>query len=295
MELLRSLLFVPGNRAKMIDKAKSLPADALVLDLEDSVPIAEKEAARQLVRSSLPGLALKGQRVFVRINSLSTALTEDDLEGTVSPGLDGISLPKVESAEDVRKLETLIETLEEKRGLDRGHLKLIVEVETARGILNVFEVAGASSRLVGVGFGANDFAADMGIKRSQEGTELLYPRSMIAIAARAADVMALDGVYLDFRDEEGLIRDANLGRQLGFTGKFVIHPSQIEPINQVFRPSPDEIAEAQRVVTAFDAAVAQGAGSTSLNGRMIDIAVAQKARKTLALAEAIAKREAMSG
>ncbi len=291
MELLRTLLFIPGNRANMIERARSLPTDVVVLDLEDSVPAAEKGIARKTVAGSLSGLALKGRKVFVRVNSLSSRLAEDDLKAVVGEGLDGITLPKVESAGDVEKVDGLVEALERGRGLEVGHIKLIPWVETALGLLRAYEIANASPRLVGIAFGAEDFTLDMGVERSTEGSELFYARSSVAIAARAADVTALDTPYVDFRDEEGLIRDCRLARQMGFGGKFLIHPDQIEPVNRLFRPSVEEVANARRIAEAFEAAEARGLASTSVDGKMIDIPVAKRARRVIALAEAIARIE----
>jgi citrate lyase subunit beta/citryl-CoA lyase len=279
----------------MIEKARSLPADVLVLDLEDSVPPAQKEQARTLVRGSLRGLALRGQKVFVRVNSLSTGLIQPDLEAVVGQGLDGISLPKVESAVDVHQADTLIAALEEEHGLEVGRIMLVPWIETAKAILKAEEIAGSSRRLVGVFFGADDFTRDMGIQRSREGGELFYARSVIAVAARAAGVLALDTAFPDFSDEEGLIREAEQAKRLGYKGKFVIHPRQIEVVNNIFRPSAEEIAHARRVVEAFEAAVGQGHAATSLDGEMVDTAIAQKAKELLSLAEAIARKESSVG
>lgn len=289
--LLRSLLYVPGNRTNMIEKARSLDADALVLDLEDSVPPQEKGAARQLVKNSLPGLPLRDQLIFVRINSLTSGLFEEDLRAIVGQGLDGISLPKAESAAEIKEIDSWLEALERERGLKSGGIKLVTEIESARGIMKAFEIASSSSRLIGVGFGADDYAHDMGIVRSTEGMELFYPRSVIATAAIAVGIVALDSPYGNFRDEEGLAKEARLARQLGFKGKFLIHPSQIETVNLIFSLSAEEVAEARKIVVAFESALAEGAAATSVEGRMVDTPVAKRARKLLAQAEAIARKE----
>lgn len=291
MEPLRTLLFVPGNRSNFIEKARTLPADVLCLDLEDSVPFAEKAAARELVKGCLEGLALKGQKVYVRINSGSTGLHRDDLEAVVSKSLDGISVGKAESADEMKELDVLIGMLERTRNLEVGRIKIIPWVETAMGVTRAYEIARATRRIVGIAFGAEDFCLSMGIERTKEATEQFYARAAVAIAARAADVLALDTPYGDFRDEEGLIKDAKAAKQLGFKGKFCIHPSQVEPVNRFFGPSPEEVAYARKVVEAFDAAVAQGFASTSVDGKMIDIPVAERAKKLIALAEAIAAKE----
>jgi citrate lyase subunit beta/citryl-CoA lyase len=282
---------VPGNRENMIEKARDLPADAIVLDLEDSVPVAEKANARAMARDAIAGQVLAGQRVFVRINSLASGLLEQDLEAVVIPGLAGINLPKPGSADDMRKVDAIIDRLETERDIEKGHVRLTPWVETARGLINAFEIASASPRIVGIIFGAEDFTLDTGMQRTEAGDELLYPRTMVVIAARAAEVIAIDTPYNDFRDEDGLIRETTLARQLGFQGKYVIHPSQIEPVNQAFRPSPEEVAEARRVVEAFDEAEAQGFASTSVDGKMIDTPIASRARRLLTVAESITRRE----
>ncbi len=299
MEPLRTLLFVPGNRRNMIEKARHLPADVLVLDLEDSVPSLEKASARALVSDSLAGLAperreekakQKGRKVFVRINSLASGLAQEDLESVVTPGIDGISQPKPSSARDVTEVEEIVARLESERGIAAGHVKLLPWVETAEGLLHAFEIASASPRVVGISFGAEDFTLDTGITRTEDGSELLYPRTMVVIAAKAANVIPIDTPYNNFRDEAGLINESTLARRLGFEGKCLIHPSQIEPVNSIFRPSPEEVDYARRVVAAFEAAVAQGFGSTSLDGKMIDIPIATRARRLLMIADSIAGR-----
>ncbi|MGB2798823.1 MAG: CoA ester lyase [Dehalococcoidia bacterium] len=295
MEPLRTLLSVPGNRQNMIEKAGSLPTDVLVLDLEDSVPAAEKANARAMVRDAITGPALKGQRVFVRINSIGSGLMEDDLEAVITPGIDGINIPKPNSADDIKKVEAIVERLEKERGIEKGHIKLTPWVETAKGLINAFEIASASPRIVGIIFGAEDFTLDTGMQRTEGGEELLFPRTMVVVAAKAADVIAIDTPYNNFRDDEGLIREATLARALGFEGKYIIHPSQIEPVNQAFHPTFEEVEQARRTVEAFEAAEAQGFASTSVDGRMIDIPQANRARKLLMVADSIERRERGSG
>ena len=300
MEPLRTLLFVPGNRQNMIEKAWYLPADALVLDLEDSVPSSEKASARAQVRDWLMVMAqgqmrdkggLKGRKVFVRINSLASGLAREDLESVITQGIDGISQPKPASERDVTEVAEIIKCLEEERGIEAGHVRLLPWVETASGLIHAYDIASASPRVVGISFGAEDFTLDTGIVRTEEGNELLYPRTMVVIAAKATDVFAVDTPYNNFRDEEGLISEARLARRLGFDGKCLIHPSQIEPVNRVFRPSPEEVDHARGVVAAFEAATAKGFASTSLDGRMIDAPIAGRARKLLMLADSVARRE----
>jgi len=291
MEPLRTILSVPAIRQNMIEKARSLPADVLVLDLEDSVPAAEKAKARAIVADSLAGLALKGQKVFVRINSILSGYGQQDLEAVITDGIDGINQPKPSSGDEVRQVEAIIERLEMERGIKHGHVKLIPWIETAKGLLNAFDIASASPRVVGVSLGAEDLTLDTGMERTEEGRELLFPRIMVVLAAKAADVIAIDTPYNNFRDEEGLIKEARLARSLGFEGKFLIHPSQVDPVNQVFRPTLEEIAQARGIVEAFSTAEAQGFASTSLEGKMIDIPQARRAQRLLAMAESIAQRE----
>lgn len=291
VRVLRSVLFTPGNNMRMIHKIPSLAADAVILDLEDSVPMTEKDTARIFIKDSLELASSGGAEVYVRVNGLMTGLTAIDCEFIVQKGLEGIVLPKVETKEDVLKSEEIIEKLEKERGLEVGSIVLIPTIETAKGVVNAYEIASASKRVVAIGFGAVDFTRDMGTSLSKDGTEIFFARSQTAIAARAAGVQALDTVFIDLADREGLIKDAQLAKQLGFKGKFLIHPSQIEPVNRVFSPTTSEIEYAKKVVEAFKKAEEMGLGAASLEGRMIDIAVFRQAQDLLALAEAIAEKE----
>ena len=291
MITLRTLLFVPGNQERRIDKARSIPADALILDLEDSVPPAEKNSARVMVSSSIDGLTIRGREIFVRVNALSTDYAAADIKAIVIPGLSGICLPKSESADDILRADTLLTDAEREAKLTAGSIGLLALVETPKGIINAYEIAGASPRVLGIAFGPEDYALEMGIKRTREGAELYYPRVVITVACHAAGILAIDGVYADIRDEEGLSQEARLVRQMGFHGKLLIHPNQVSPVSQVFSPTEEEIAHAQGVVEAFEAALAQGQASTSFEGKMIDAPVAERAKRLLALAESIAKQE----
>ncbi len=291
MVILRTLLFVPGNQERRIEKARSIAADAFILDLEDSVPPSEKDSARKMVSASLDGLALSGREVFVRINSLPTRYAMPDIKAVATRGLRGICLPKTESADDIHKADVLIVDAEKEAGLKAGSIVLLPLIETPKGIINAYEIATASPRILGVTFGAEDYAMEMGVNRTKEGAEIYYPRMVIAVACHTANVLAIDCVYTDVRDNEGLIKEVRLVRQMGFQGKLVIHPDQVSPVNQIFIPSEEEIGYARKVVEAFEVAVSQGQASTSLDGKMIDAPVAERARKLLALAESIAKKE----
>jgi len=291
LHLYRSLVFVPGIRENMIEKAGGFDADVIVLDLEDSVPPAEKEQARPIVRRAILALAALGHTVHVRVNPVGSGLTRDDLAAVVCPELSGVCLPKVESAQDIRDVDILIREQELERGVKPGSLALIPTIESARGVLRCEEICRASTRLTAVTLGADDYTADLGVHRTREGRELDYARQVMAVCARAADILALDTPFADFRDEQGLLRESEWVRSLGFRGKYLIHPSQIGPVNRVFRPSEEEVAYARRVVGAFEEAVARGHAAVQVDGRMVDTPVAKRARALIDLAEAIEARE----
>ena len=291
MDWFRSLLFVPGNREDMLSKAGTLPADALVPDLEDSVPQHEKERAREIVGRTVRTLAKRGQAVIPRINALDTGLAKDDLAAVVCAEVYGVSVGKAESPWDIEQISSMLDALEMKAGLTVGHTRLIPWLEGAKAVMRAYEIASASPRIVGVGFGAEDYTNDMGIQRTEEGDEVAYPRARVAMAAHAADVLAIDTPYINFRDMEGLRRDVQVALRLGFKAKFAIHPGQLETINTMFSPSPEEIEYARRVVKAFAEAEARGSGATSLDGKMIDVPIVKRARNLLALADSVAQRE----
>lgn len=290
MELFRSLLFVPGNRQDMLAKAGALPADVLVPDMEDSVPEEEKEHAREVIRQTVKTMAQRGQAVIPRINALNTGLAREDLAAVVCAEVYGVTVGKVESPWDIQELSTILEELERRADLPVGHTRLIPWLENARAIVHAYQIASASPRIVGVALGAEDFTNDMAVHRSEEGTELAYPRAAVAVAARAAGVLAIDTPYVNFRDTEGLQRDVRSVLPLGFKAKFAVHPSQLETINALFSPSPKEIEYARRVVAAFEEVEARGSGATSLDGKLIDVPVVKRARNLLALAESMAQR-----
>ena len=287
MELLRSLIFVPGNRANMLEKARDFPADVIVADLEDSVPPGEKVAARDMVQQIGPQLCAKGQKLMVRLNSLDTGLTQDELAAVIGPHLYGISLGKVESIFEIREMERIASTLEVARGLELGCLRLIPWLESACGVYFAYEIATASPRIVGVAFGAEDYTQDMGVRRTDTGGEVSYARARVAVAAKAARVVALDGVYVRFRDQAGLEADVGEALSMGYKGKFAIHPAQVDTINRMFSPLPEDVEYARRVVEAWEEAEAEGRGSVALDDKMVDVPVVKRARDLLALADAI--------
>jgi citrate lyase subunit beta/citryl-CoA lyase len=283
--ILRSLLFVPGNKANMLTKALGLTPDALVPDMEDSVPPAEKAAARETIRDFLPQLAGTGAPVIPRVNSLDTDWIDDDLAAVVGPLVFGVSVGKVRTAGDVATISQRIARLEQRSGLPLGRVKLLPWIETAEAIVNCDAICRASERIVGVAFGGEDFTNDLGIERLEDESQVLYARSRLCIAARAAHVLALDTPYFKLRDPDGLRTNALRAKSLGFNGKFAIHPDQIAALNECFSPSEQEIAHARRVVEAYEEAERRGRGSTSLDGWVIDVPVVRRARALLELAE----------
>jgi citrate lyase subunit beta/citryl-CoA lyase len=290
MLLFRSLMFVPGNRKNMLEKATAFDADFVVPDLEDSVPVSEKDNARTAVREMVPVLASHNQRIIVRINSRDTGLTEKDIEAVASDELYGISVGKVESVEDVKYYDELLSQAEAHNSMQLGTLKLVLWIENAKAVLYAYQICRASPRVVAATFGAEDYTRDMGIQRSESGDELFFPRATVALGARAAGVVPLDTPYVKFRDIPGLEQDIRAVLRLGYKGKFAIHPVQLEPVNRLFGPQPDEVVYARKVVQAWDKAAAEGRGSIDLDGVMIDMPVVKRARDLLALAEAIARR-----
>ncbi|MFQ5894288.1 MAG: HpcH/HpaI aldolase/citrate lyase family protein [Nitrospinota bacterium] len=302
---LRTLLFAPGNRPRMLAKVGKCGADAVVLDLEDAVPHGEKEGARPRVREAAERIWEEDRcPVYVRINPLgasspfSVACGAEDLEGIVAPGLFGVVLPKAEGPEEVKVADRLLSDLERERGLPLGGVELAAIVETARGVREVERTAaaGLERRTLRLSFGAGDFTNDLGVAWTRVEWELFYARSRIAVAARAAGLEApLDSVFFDLEDEEGLLASACVAKGLGFQGKYCIHPKQVKPVNRVFTPTLEEVAAARRVAEAFREAEARGEASVVVDGRMVDYPVVDRAKKTLEVAEAIARREGGGG
>ncbi len=290
MQLLRSLIFVPGNRPNMLERARSFSADIIMLDLEDSVPPSEKVNARDLAHEWVPTLANEGQKVVVRVNALDTGLTRDELASVVGPGLSGISLGKVESPWDIQEAERILGPLEARAGLEPGSVGIIPWIENAQAVVKLHQIASSSPRIIALAFGAEDYTNDLGVQRTDLGEEVYFPRAAVAVAARAARVASLDSPFVAFRDPEGLKKDAGRARQLGYTGKFAIHPSQLDIINETFSPLAEDVEYAHQVVEAWNQAESAGRGSLDLNGRMVDVPVVKRAQNLLALAESISRQ-----
>ena len=296
-ELRRSWMFVPGHRQKMIDKALGLAqVDALMLDIEDGVPQQEKQTARQqigaaLVKEPKPGTP---PARFVRVSAVGYEHIMADLAHIVQPGLDGLVLPKVEMLQQIQLVDAILRDRERHMGLAPGKIALLIAIESPRGLLNAYSIATASPRVIGLLFGAEDLGKELGLpfRREAEASELLFQRSTLVVAAAAANIQAVDGVWPDLSDPEGLKRYALQSRRLGFNGMSLIHPGQIETINQIFGPTADEVAYCQKVIEAFDAALARGDGSIAFGGQLIDLPIVERAKRTVAFA---AKLNASAG
>lgn len=289
------MLFVPGNSMRMITKAATLPADAIILDLEDAVPMPDKTTARIMIRDSIKGLKLGQSYVFVRVNALTTNLTAVDLQNVVVKGLDGIMLAKTETKSDIITLDTMIAHAERASGVEPQSVKIVPLIESAKGVVNAYEIASASKRIIALAFGSGDYYRDLGRSvtlLSPEQTELLYARSQIVNSSVAAGVQAIDTVFFGLlTDREGFKREVTLALQLGFKGKLLIHPTQIEPTNQILSPSPAEVAYAGRVAQAFEQAQAKGQGAISFEGKMVDQMNYIQARDLVRFMELVTEKE----
>jgi citrate lyase beta subunit len=285
--LRRSVHFVPGGKERMMAKALTLPADSLILDLEDAVTVEKKAEARGIVLGWLQTLDFGGKERLVRMNPLATGFGEPDLEGTIEGRPDGYVVPKPRTAADVRAVAQILDRLEEKHGIPFGSTKLLlIATETPEGLLNIAEVARASPRIVAVSWGIEDLSAAMGLPRTRDAAGRYldiprYARVMTALAAAAAGVEALDTVFTDIPNLEGLRRECQEAVGMGFTGKISIHPSQIPVINEVFTPAREEAEEAQELITAFEEHQRKGSGAFAFKGQMVDTPHLTRARKIL--------------
>lgn len=286
----RSLHFVPGGNEKMIQKALTLPADGLILDLEDAVTPDKKAATRPIVRRWLETLDFGPRERWVRMNPIFTIYGEADLEETIAGRPDGYVVPKPRRAEDVRRIAAILDRLEQRHGLPFGSTKLaLIATETPEGLLHIGEVAAASPRIAAISWGIEDLSAAMGLPRTRDADGRYldiprYARVMCAVAASAASVDALDTVYTDIGDLEGLRRECQDGVAMGFAGKISIHPNQIPVINEVFTPSRVEAEEAVALIAAFEEHAKRGAGAFAWKGQMMDMPHLTRARKIAARA-----------
>ena len=287
MQLMRSWLFVPGNQPRMLSKAMEFAADALILDLEDSVPPSEKQHARSHIAAAIDKSSATSM-LCVRTSTNRGAELERDLAAVVRPGLDALVLPKVESAQEVLAVETILDGLADRETSQEIHL--FATIETSQGLIEAAAIAASSSRLTGLFFGAEDFALDLGLLGGGNSDSMLYARSAIAIAAASSQLMAIDRVVTDFRNAEFLKRDSQQALQMGFCGKAVIHPAQVDVVNTAFTPRSMDVVQAQRVINEYERGAAEGIGAIQLDGKMVDLPVVNKARRIIELAEAAALR-----
>lgn len=280
-QLFRSLIFVPGNNSRFLEKAKTLKADIVCFDLEDSVPDSEKKNARKLIKTALKSRSLYNSSIFVRTNSPTSGKIPDDLEEIIQKGIDGIVIPKVNNVSEMKKIEKNMSKLEKSRKL--RPLQIIPSIESAEGVVNTYYIASFSKRVCAVVFGVFDLLNDLGIEYTKEPEGGKYSRSKIPVDARAAGVASIDAIWQDLKDSKGLEKDCKIGKNLGFTGKSIIHPDQIEITHKIFHPSKTEIQWAKKVCKTYLESIKKGKGATTVEGKMIDEVHYKQARAILDL------------
>ena len=282
--LFRSLIFVPGNNPRFLEKAKSLSADIVCFDLEDSVPDKEKKKARTLIKNALKKRNQYSVSVFVRTNSPNSNKIEADLNEIVQKGIDGIVIPKVDSAKEIKKIEKTISSLEKKRKI-RG-IRLIPSIESALGVINCYEIASSSKRIDALVFGIFDLLNDVGIEYAK-GNPLgaKYSRYKVPIAAAAAGIYAIDGIWQDIKDTSGLKKDCKIGKSLGYVGKSVIYPDQIKTVHKIFHPNKTEVTWAKKVCSIYKKSSKKGKGATVIDGKMIDEVHYKRAKALLEISK----------
>lgn len=290
LPILRSILSVPGLRERFIEKAAEVPADVILFDLEDSVPLARKAEARERVRTALPAFGKRGRLLFVRPNDLATGLLEADLEAAVGPALDGVHLPKTHDVAIVEQVDHYLTFLERTRGLPAGRIRILAWIESAEGVANVEAICRSSPRLIGASIGAEDYVTSLGVMRTREGAEIEFARARTANAALAAGLVPIDCPEPDYRDLEHFERDIRHARALGYRGKYCIHPAQVEIANRVFSPDPVQLEWAERVIVAYEAGEREGLGAVGLDGAMVDRPIYVRALELLRWKASIAAR-----
>src|SRR5512133_3937550 len=277
----RALLYMPGDDHRKIEKSTTLDVDCICMDMEDGVAVSRKTEARAVIAQAMKDFDFDKSERCIRINSIGSGLESYDLAAALATDPDTIVVPKVESADQVKWVSNHIETYETSSSHDIGSVRLLVGVETAKGILNLREIAEADKRLEAIIFGAEDYAASIGAKRTKEAIEVLYARQAVVTACAANDLQAIDMVFIDFRDEAGLRAEAQQGAGFGFSGKQIIHPSQVEVVQEAFTPSAEAIEYARRVVNTFAASQREGKGAFALDGKMIDMPLLKNAQNVL--------------
>lgn len=281
----RALLYMPGDNWKMITKSVTLGVDSICMDMEDGTAVNRKAEARATITRALQELDFGKSEKLARINSVGSGWEKDDIEAVLPFRPDGIVIPKVESFEQVEWASKIIEDAELRQGWPLNSIRILIGVETAKGILNLKEIA-AHPRLDAIIFGGEDFAASIGAVRTREAMELLYARQAVIVACAAHDLQPIDIVTIDYKDMEALRLEAEFGARLGFAGKQIIHPAQVEPVQRAFTPGEDAVAYARRIVKTFEASQKEGKGAYSLDGKMIDMPLLRNAKKVLERARA---------
>ena len=284
--LRRTMMFVPGNNPAMVKDAGIYGADSIMLDLEDAVSLTEKDAARMLVFKAIKTVDFGGAEIVVRINGQDTPFYDQDVKAMVRAGVDVIRLPKTESAAMIKKLMADMEKAEEEYGIQKGSIGVMAAIESAKGVLNAPEIATATPLMMGLAVSGEDYTADMHTHRYPDGRELEFARNMVLQAARAADVYAFDTVFSNMNDIEGFYRETKYIYELGYDGKSLVNPRQIPMVNKVFNPTKEEIENALSVQNAIQEAKAKGSGVISMNGKMVDKPVVEKANRVIETAKA---------
>jgi len=291
---MRSVFYTPSNNEKMVGKAPEIVCDILTLDLEDSVPPAEKPRGRVMIQEYLKANRQKqlAPSLYVRVNNWETQMTNDDLEAIVHPGLDGVCLAKCGSADNVKRLAWKLEELEQRRGMKVGSVAIQLLIETAKGVMNAYPAACASPRVNSLIFGAVDFTKDMRVTLTSEGQEQLYARYHTAVAARAAGCVAIDCPFVNISDVEAFKKSTREGRQMGYEGRMLIHPSQIGPSHEIYTPSAADVEWAEGVKKVFEEeGIAKGSAAVSYKGKMVDTPVYENALQILRTMEEIKAAE----
>ena len=284
--LRRTMMFVPGNNPAMVKDAGIYGADSIMFDLEDAVSMAEKDAARDLVYEALQTQDYGDAELVVRVNGQDTPYYANDVRAMVKAGIDVVRLPKAEDAEMVKKLDADITAAEKEFGREEGSTMLMAAIESAKGVINAYQIASASDRIMGIALSAEDYTTDMKTHRYPDGAELEFARNMVLHAARAAGVAAFDTVFTNMNDTEGFYRETEYIHQLGFDGKSLVNPRQIPMVNKVYEPTKKEIENAKNVENAIKEAKLKGSGVISMNGQMVDRPVVLRAERVMRLAKA---------
>ncbi len=291
---LRSAMFVPGYTRKFLDKAVGFRADALLLDLEDSVPVPYKEDARTFIREYLDQNKFP-QQTFIRVNDIESGLLTKDLDATLHENTTGFMFTKVKDENDIIYFDKLLSQLEHDHGFEDGKFKMLPLIETGSAILRAYEIATASPRMIGLAFGGEDYLTDLDGLHKEHGTSLIVPRSLIVIAARSAHIDVLDTPFLDIRNGEGFRKEVEQARELGFSGQLLLHPTQISIANEIFSPSVEEVAEAERIVEAIRESSEKGQGTTLLDGKLVGPPMLKRAQNVLKKSERILVAEQKHG